>query len=181
MPYLYTFRYVTYTVRLWLTAQPMVDRIGGLSASRHGLSHGFSACFLPFLHFLRRKILNQIAQPAVAARCGTHRPIRVKRNNRHCTNILRKTAIISHFAKEYYANLVIFHRNPRNSCKIPYKCVTTYYGLPLNVPELFPTTLNEFLQLFQTADLRFGKNVFGKRKINTPGLFFSGVLCVVAL
>lgn len=143
---------------------------------------GFSACFLPFLRFLRRKILNQIRKAAVATRCGTHRPIRTKRNNRHYTNILRKSAIISHISKEYCANLVILQRNPQYFYKIPHKCAAAYYGSSLNVPEFFPATLNEFLQLFQTADFKFGKNVFGKQKINTPGLFFRGrfgsVCCV---
>lgn len=178
MPCLYTFRYVTYTVRLWLTAQPMVDRIGGLSASRHGFSRGFSACFLPFLHFLRRKILNQFCKTAVATRCGTHRPIRVKRNNRHYTNILRKCAAFSHFSKEYYAKLVIFHRNPQHSCKIPGNITVNYQVMRMVLLQLFPATFNIFLQFSGTADLRFGKNVFGKQKINTPGLFFRGC-CVL--
>jgi len=104
----------------------MVDRIGGLSASRHGLLRRFVPVFLPFLRFLRRKILNQFCKAAAATRCGTHRPIRAKRNNRHYTNILRKSVIISHFSKEYYAKLVIFHRNPQHPYKIPGNITVNY-------------------------------------------------------
>jgi hypothetical protein len=40
----------------------MVDRIGGLSASRHGLLRRFVPVFLPFLRFLRRKNFESILQ-----------------------------------------------------------------------------------------------------------------------
>lgn len=128
----------------------------------------------PFCAFCGEKNLNDFCKAAAATRCGTHRPIRIKVLSRDAHKIILKSAVFSHFSKVLYANLVIFQRNTRHSYKIPYRCAATYYGSSLNVPELFPTTFNEFLQFFQTADLRFGKNVFGKRKINTPGLFLRG-------
>ena len=162
----------------------MVDRIGGLSTSRHGLSRGFQLVFCHFCAFCGEKILNQFRKPAAATRCGTHRPIRVKVLSRYAHKIILKCAVFPHFSKVLYANLVIFHRNPQHPYKIPGNITVNYQVMRIVLSQLFRTTFNIFLQFSQTADLRFGKNVFGKQKINTPGLFFGGVMycsvcCVV--
>lgn len=153
----------------------MVDRIGSRSASRHGLSRGLATTFLLFLRFLRRKFLNQFYKAAAATRCGTHRPIRIKVLSRDAHKIILKSAVFSHFSKEYYAKLVIFHRNPQHPYKILGNITVNYQIVRLSVLHFSAIYHNEFLQLFQNADFKFGKNVFGKQKNKHPRSVFPRV------